>query len=137
MISDLPTKFKTLENKIKRQKVALSKINNNYDELQLVLATNSLAAPPLPIMTKTNKKIDRPIYCRDKKKGDCYEKCNVVCSFTIEQLESQTKSLSSSEVNIELQKHNHPITRKINNKWRTSKEAIQELLNHYNYSHPM
>ena len=139
MIDDLPAKFKTLANKLKRQKIALSKINDNYNELQNVMRTGSLAPIHHETIAKNNKKIARPIYCYDNhnKKGDCFEKCNTTCNYSILQLESEAKTLPSSEILMELQKHRHPITRKINNIWRTNKEAIQELLNHYKYSHPI
>jgi len=61
-------------------------------------------------------------------------RCPIQCTFnTIDAI----RKASQFTVLNELALHGHPRSRKINNKWRTTSEAIEELIEHYKQSHNM
>ena len=81
----------------------------------------------------------KPKFCRDElektaKKLACVE-CDTVCAFTLEDLLDPSHGIGQIDIKLELEKHHHPKTRKIENRQRSTNEAARELADHYIYSH--
>lgn len=83
-----------------------------------------------------------PKYCRSKRNHyslPCSE-CDSLCSYTLRILLNPKSFLSTDEIVTELKAHNHPTSRMIElengqKRPRTTRDALQELIDHYVYSH--
>lgn len=71
---------------------------------------------------------DRSFYCRDD--------CNRCISETIYKIKEISEVLTQDLLLDELNSHNHPKSRKLNDdKWRDIETAREELIKHYVYRH--
>ena len=102
----------------------------NEEFLNLDLSPSEIDNTPVRI---------KPMFCREeldrtKKKNPCAE-CETLCAYSIEDLLDSNHGIGQADLKIELEKHHHPKTRKIENRQQTTHDAAKELANHYIFSH--
>lgn len=124
---------------------ALNKIKDNLSRNKV--QTDTVFFSYFGIDEKSNEiesdctNMEVPPYCRQKKtakKKTCSE-CKEICSLTMDMILHPTNPISQADIYEELRVHCHPSSRKILDgqieRMRTTKEAAEELADHYVYAH--
>lgn len=125
--------FQFLKLKQDRLRFILAKIKNNLVSNQVRFHTSRSNG-----ITNTNIEIPKLTSCRDvssgKQKHKCKD-CNAPCLLPIERFFSP-KRLKQAEIIKELEFHNHPKSRIMNDgQQRTTHQAAKELVEHYVIAH--
>ena len=76
-------------------------------------------------------------FCKDSKKGGCYETCKNECLYNLRELENKKIRPKQKDIRSELVRHGHASYRTVNNKAATTDDQCNELINHYRYAHKL
>ncbi len=136
--ASLNTHYSNIHSKKQRIVAAFKQLQNENKNQILNHEFLYLDLSPSEIENQITVRI-KPIFCRDElertsKKPPCAE-CDTICAFSLEDILDPFHGIGQADIKIELEKHHHPKTRKIENKQRTTHEAAKELADHYIYAH--